>query len=95
MAVTLDEVRNVARLARLSFSPEEEGRMVVELNRILDYVEKLNELDTEGVPPTSHVMPISNVFREDVLVPSLPRDELLANAPSKWRGYFRVPKVIE
>ena len=95
MAVTLDEVRNVARLARLSFSPEEEGRMVVELNRILDYVEKLNELDTEGVPPTSHVLPISNVFREDVLVPSLPRDELLANAPSKWRGYFRVPKVIE
>ncbi len=95
MAVTLDEVRNVARLARLSFSPEEEGRMVVELNRILDYVEKLNELDTEGVPPTSHVLPISNVFREDVLVPSLSRDELLANAPSKWRGYFRVPKVIE
>ena len=95
MAVTLDEVRNVARLARLSFSPEEEGRMVVELNRILDYVEKLSELDTEGVPPTSHVLPISNVFREDVLVPSLPRDELLANAPSKWRGYFRVPKVIE
>ena len=95
MAVTLDEVRNVARLARLSFSPEEEGRMVIELNRILDYVEKLNELDTEGVPPTSHVLPISNVFREDVLVPSLSRDELLANAPSKWRGYFRVPKVIE
>ena len=69
--------------------------MVDELNRILDYMKNLNELDTEGVPPTSHVLPISNVFREDVVTPSLPRDQLLANAPSKRQGYFRVPKVIE
>ncbi len=95
MAVTLDDVRKVAYLARLGFSAEEEARLVDELNRILGYVEKLNELNTEGVPPTSHVLPISNVFREDVVAPSLPQDELLANAPSKRGGYFRVPKVIE
>lgn len=95
MAVTLDDVRKVAYLARLGFSAEEEARLVDELNRILGYVEKLNELNTEGVPPTSHVLPISNVFREDVVVPSLSQDDLLANAPSRRGGYFRVPKVIE
>ena len=95
MAVAVEDVRKVAHLARLRFTPEEEARMVDELNRILDYMKNLNELDTEGVPPTSHVLPISNVFREDVVTPSLPRDQLLANAPSKRQGYFRVPKVIE
>lgn len=95
MAVTIDDVRNVARLARLSLSPEDEARLVGDLNRILEYAEKLNELDTEGVPPTSHVLPIQNVFREDVVTPSLSQDELLANAPSRRRGFFRVPKVIE
>jgi aspartyl-tRNA(Asn)/glutamyl-tRNA(Gln) amidotransferase subunit C len=95
MAVTLDDVRKVAYLARLSFSPAEEARLVDELNRILGYMEKLNELNTEGVSPTSHVLPISNVFREDAVVPSLSQDDLLANAPSGRGGYFRVPKVIE
>jgi aspartyl-tRNA(Asn)/glutamyl-tRNA(Gln) amidotransferase subunit C len=95
MAVTIEDVRKVAYLARLSFSPEEEARLAEDLSRILEYVQKLNELDTEGVPPTSHVLPIHNVFREDLVTPSLPQDELLANAPSKWRGFFRVPKVIE
>ena len=95
MAVTIEDVRKVAHLARLSFSPEEEARLAEDLSRILEYAQKLNELDTEGVPPTSHVLPIHNVFREDVVTPSLPQDELLANAPSKWRGFFRVPKVIE
>ena len=95
MAVTIEDVRKVATLARLSFSPEEEARLAEDLSRILEYAQKLNELDTEGVPPTSHVLPIHNVFREDVVTPSLPQDKLLANAPSKWRGFFRVPKVIE
>ncbi|MSS71551.1 MAG: Asp-tRNA(Asn)/Glu-tRNA(Gln) amidotransferase subunit GatC [Candidatus Latescibacteria bacterium] len=95
MAVTLDDVRKVAYLSRLSFSAEEEKRLVDELNRILSFMEKLNELNTEGVSPTSHVLPISNVFREDGVVPSLSQDELLANAPSRRGGYFRVPKVIE
>ena len=95
MAVTIEDVRKVAHLARLSFSPEEEARLAEDLSRILEYAQKLNELDTEGVPPTSHVLPIHNVFREDVVTPSLPQDELLANAPSRWRGFFRVPKVIE
>ena len=95
MAVTVEDVRKVAYLARLSFSPEEEARLAEDLSRILEYAQKLSELDTEGVPPTSHVLPIHNVFREDVVTPSLPQDELLANAPSRWRGFFRVPKVIE
>ncbi len=95
MPVTVEEVRKVAHLARLTFSPEEEARLAEDLNRLLGYVEKLNELDTEGVPPTSHVLPMHNVFRDDAVNPSLPQDELLANAPSKWRGFFRVPKVIE
>ena len=95
MAVTIEDVRKVAYLARLSFSPEEEARLAEDLSRILEYAQKLSELDTEGVPPTSHVLPIHNVFREDVVTPSLPQDELLANAPSRWRGFFRVPKVIE
>ncbi len=95
MAVSIEDVRKVAYLARLSFSPEEEARLAEDLSRILEYVQKLNELDTEGVPPTSHVLPIHNVFREDFVTPSLPQDELLANAPSKWQGFFRVPKVIE
>ena len=95
MAVTIEDVRKVAHLARLSFSPEEEARLAEDLSRILEYAQKLNELDTEGVPPTSHVLPIHNVFREDVVTPSLPQDKLLANAPSRWRGFFRVPKVIE
>lgn len=95
MAVTIEDVRKAAHLARLSFSAEEEARLADELSRILSYVEKLNELPTEGIPPTSHVLPIRNVFREDAVVPPLPQEELLANAPSKWRGFFRVPKVIE
>ena len=95
MGVSLDDVRKVARLARLTFSPEEEQRLAEELTRILDYVASLDQLDTEGVPPTAHVLPLSNVFREDVPRPSLSQEEALANAPSSGHGHFRVPKVIE
>jgi aspartyl-tRNA(Asn)/glutamyl-tRNA(Gln) amidotransferase subunit C len=55
----------------------------------------LNELDTTDVPPTSHVLPLKNVFREDMVAPSLSQQETLANAPDQWMGYFKVPKVIE
>ena len=95
MAVTVENVRAVAELARLEFSPEEEDRLTGELNRILEYMEKLNQLDTERVEPTSHVVPMSNAFRSDE-VDSFPfREELLAPAPQSRDGYFQVPRIIE
>jgi len=95
MAVSLDDVRKVAQLARLELSSEEEQRFAQDLSQILDYVTCLDELDTDDVLPTAHVIPISNVFREDLVRPSLPQAEALANAPSTGHGHFRVPKVIE
>jgi aspartyl-tRNA(Asn)/glutamyl-tRNA(Gln) amidotransferase subunit C len=95
MAVTLDDVRKVARLARLRFTPEEEGRLIDDLNQVLDYVASLDELDTSDVAPTAHVLPISNVFRNDEKRPSLSQAEALANAPSSGHGHFRVPRVID
>ena len=95
MSVTVEDVEKVAQLARLRFSEEEKQQLVVDLNRILDYFEKLKELDTEDVPPTTHVLPLTNVFREDVVVPPMPREKLLANAPDQAMGHFKVPQVIE
>ncbi|HCR17167.1 MAG TPA: Asp-tRNA(Asn)/Glu-tRNA(Gln) amidotransferase GatCAB subunit C [Candidatus Latescibacteria bacterium] len=95
MAVSLDDVRKVAHLAKLELSEEEEARIAEDLGQMLDYVAALNELDTDNVLPTAHVLPISNVFREDTVMPSLPQAEALANAPSSGHGHFRVPKVIE
>jgi aspartyl-tRNA(Asn)/glutamyl-tRNA(Gln) amidotransferase subunit C len=94
LAVTLKDVEHVATLARLSFSPEEKQRLAAQLNTILEYMEQLNELDTSNVEPLSHVVDVSNVFREDTLRPSLPRDEALRNAPSRTEKFFKVPKVI-
>lgn len=95
MKITLKEVEHVARLARLALSEEEKEQMRSQLDRILAYMEKLNQLDTTGVEPTSHVIPMTNVFREDAVVPSLPREEALANAPDRQEGFFRVPRIIE
>ena len=95
MRVSLEDVRKVAQLARLALASEEEVQLIGDLNQILDYVAALDELDTAGVAPTSHVLPLSNVFREDEVTPSLPQAEALANAPSSGHGHFRVPKVIE
>ncbi len=95
MPVTLDDVDKVASLSRLSFSDDERRRLVDDLNRILEYMDQLNELDTENVEPTAHVLLMSNVFREDAEKPSMPKEKLLANAPSQEKGYFKVPQVIE
>lgn len=95
MAVTLEDVRKVALLARLRFSPDEERRLISDLNQVLDYVAALDELDTSDVAPTAHVLPISNVFRKDEKRPSLSQAEALANAPSSGHGHFRVPRVID
>jgi aspartyl-tRNA(Asn)/glutamyl-tRNA(Gln) amidotransferase subunit C len=86
-----DQVLHVARLARLRLSDEELERMPAELSKILEHVERMNRLDLEGVPPTSHVVELQNVVREDVPRPSLPREKALRGAPDVAGGGFRVP----
>ena len=93
--ITLQEVEHVARLARLALSPEEKERMRRELDGILAYIDKLRALDTEGVEPTSHAVPVTNVMREDAPRPSFPRADMLANAPDPSGDFFRVPRIIE
>ena len=95
MAVTVDEVRGVAELARLRFSPAEEERLTEDLNRILQYMDKLNELDTEGVEPTSHVLPLGNAFRRDEVDPSHMVTEILDAAPQRRGRYIKVPRIID
>jgi len=95
MKKTNIDVVYVAKLARLALSAEEIERLGAQLNGIIDYVSELNEVDTSAVEPTSHVLPLKNVYREDKAGPSLPVDEVLKNAPSKEDGFFKVPKVIE
>lgn len=95
MAVSEDDVRKVAALARLSFSFEEERAMRDELNQMLDYMAALNTLDTTDVSPTAHVLPLENAFRRDKLGQSLSQQAALSNAPLSGQGHFRVPRVIE
>ena len=95
MAVTEDDVRRVADLARLQLSDEEKALLTAEFNRILSYMEKLDELDTRDVEPTSHVVPVSNPFRQDEAEAFPNRDGILAQGPDVKNGYFRVPKIIE
>ena len=93
--ISPEDVRHVARLARLALSDDELERMRVEMSAILDYMDKLRSLDTKGVEPTSHAVPLHNVMREDEPTPSLPLDEMLANAPDRDGDTFRVPRIIE
>ncbi len=93
--VSLDDVRHVCRLARLDLSPEEMGRVRGELNRIMAHFQELQALDTEGVPTTSHAIPMSNVYREDLPGQSLPVDKVLQNAPDSVEGYFRTSLFVE
>lgn len=95
MAITRKDVEHVARLARLALSEEEIILFQQQLARILDHAERVTSLDTEGVEPTSHAIPLSNVFREDEVGPCLTQDEALANAPEAESGQFRVPRIIE
>jgi aspartyl-tRNA(Asn)/glutamyl-tRNA(Gln) amidotransferase subunit C len=89
--IDLEHVRHVARLARLELSDDEVERMAGELSTILDHVERMNELDLDGVEPTSHVVPLTNVLRSDEPRPSWPREQVLAPAPDPEEGAFRVP----
>ncbi len=94
MALTSEEVLHVAQLARLSLAPEEIELFTRQLNDILAYVEKLQGLETSGVAPLAHVIPVFNAFREDEVKPGLPLEEALENAPALEEGNFVVPRVI-
>lgn len=95
MKITREEVENVAVLARLELTGEEKDIFTGQMDAILAYVDKLNELDTSGVIPTSHAVPMENAFRDDQARPSIGVESTLANAPERADGFFRVPKVIE
>ncbi|KAF0140248.1 MAG: aspartyl-tRNA(Asn)/glutamyl-tRNA (Gln) amidotransferase subunit C [Stygiobacter sp.] len=94
MSVTRKDVEYIASLSKLKFEENELDNFTHQLNDILAYVEKLNELDTENVEPLSHPVENNNVFREDELKPSISTEEALKNSPSKTEEFFRVPKVI-
>ncbi|AEI39613.1 GatC [Paenibacillus mucilaginosus KNP414] len=95
MSVTIKDVEHVAGLARLALSEEEKERFTEQLNAILKYAEQLNQLDTDGVEPTSHAMPLVNVLREDERRESLPIEKVLLNAPDEEDGQIKVPAVLE
>lgn len=95
MAIDRRTVEHVATLARLALTEEETDRFAQQLGQILAYCAKLNELDTDDVEPTSSVVGMTNVMRDDVAGPSLSRDEVLAAAPAHEGGFFTVPPVIE
>lgn len=94
MSVSKDEVKKIAELARLEFNDSEIENYTKELNQILNYVGKLNELNTENVEPLSHPIENNNVFRSDKVKRSTEREKALKNAPDASSEYFKVPKVI-
>ena len=95
MSIKKDDVRYVAKLARLRLSDKEVDYFATQLSRIIDYIDQLKEIDTSLVEPTSHVLPIQNVFREDKVKPSLKEEAVLKNSPECEGGLFKVPRIIE
>jgi len=92
--ISLDDVKHVARLARLALDDGQLERLTGQLGSILQYVNKLGRVDMTGVDPMAHALPLHNVFREDVADPSLPRGKVLMNAPETDGPFFKVPKVL-
>lgn len=92
--ITRDDVEHVARLARLALTPAEVDALTQELGVILDYAAQVDALDTEGVPPTAHPLPLVNVLRPDEVRPGLDRSEVLAEAPATEADRFRVPRIL-
>ena len=95
MRITKEEVRHVATLARLKLTDTEQDELVEHFDKILTYVDKLSELDTDGVEPTAHAIEVSAPLREDRVTNRAETAALLANAPSRKTDFFRVPKIIE
>ncbi|MCX8002036.1 MAG: Asp-tRNA(Asn)/Glu-tRNA(Gln) amidotransferase subunit GatC [Anoxybacillus mongoliensis] len=93
--ISIEQVKHVAHLARLAITEEEAAMFAKQLDAIITFAEQLNELDTENVPPTSHVLNMKNVMREDVPTSGLPLEDVLKNAPDHQDGQFRVPAILE
>ena len=93
--ISVDQVKHVAHLARLAITEEEAEKFTKQLDAIISFAEQLNELDTDNVEPTSHVLELKNVLREDIPSVGLPRDEVLKNAPEHIEGQIMVPAIIE
>ena len=92
--ISRDEVEHVAWLARIELSEEEKRLFTEQFNQILDFFEKIDEVDTEGVPPTYHVLDLLNVYRGDRIGPSLATEEALKNAPKEEKGFFKAPRIV-
>ena len=95
MKISEDEVRYVAKLARLKLDEQHIHAMSETLSDILTYMDKLNEVDTHDITPTSHITDMETVFRKDIMKDSLPLDDALKNAPDRIGAFYRVPKIIE
>lgn len=95
MKITDETIDYVAALAKLSLTEDQKEKAREDLERILTFMDSMNDLDTDGIEPMSHAFPITNVFREDVVTNQENRDELLANAPAKKDGCFLVPKTVD
>ncbi|MBF0517627.1 MAG: Asp-tRNA(Asn)/Glu-tRNA(Gln) amidotransferase subunit GatC [Nitrospirae bacterium] len=93
--ITQQDVTHIAALARMRLSADETAALGRQLSDILSYIEKLNELDTTDIEPTSHILPLQNVYRQDEIEPPLPRQEALLNAPDKTERFYKVAKIIE
>ena len=94
MAITLQDVEYVARLSKLEIAEEKKQQVAVKLSAIIDYMQQLQEIDVSSVEPTTHVLPLTNVFREDKIAPCLPREQALALAPESEEGFFKVPSIL-
>jgi len=92
--ISLDQVRHVAKLARLALREDQLAKYAPQLGAILQYIEQINKIDKTGVEPMAHALPLHNVFREDVVEPSLPLEKVLENAPQTDGPFFKVPKII-
>ncbi|GGE01717.1 Asp-tRNA(Asn)/Glu-tRNA(Gln) amidotransferase subunit GatC [Paenibacillus nasutitermitis] len=95
MSITLKDVEHVANLARLELSAQEKTQLTEQMNAILKYADKLTELNTDDVEPTTHVLPVRNVMREDIVKPSVSVETAMRNAPEEEDGQFKVPAVLE
>ncbi|VBB08552.1 glu-trnagln amidotransferase c subunit [Lucifera butyrica] len=95
MKISRKDVENVALLSRLEIPADEMETFTGQLNAILEYVDRLDQLDTTDIQPTAHVLPLQNVMRPDEVKPSLSRELALSNAPEQEDGYFKVPRIIE
>lgn len=95
MGISKKEIAHIAKLAMLKLTETEEERLAREFEKILEFVGKLDELDTENIEPATHVVHINSIFRDDIIVDSYKREIILENAPDVKGGYFKVPKIVE